>query len=97
MDSLLRHAFIEERCNACGHTYAFTLSDALAEQRAMAEWERPYECEECRVAASPLVDRVPLDVLEALEAAWLEARDAVHAAGFTLSIGEPAGRLAPVR
>lgn len=89
MESLLRYAFIEQRCNVCGHQYPVTLLETLMEQRLLREWHSPRHCAQCEAAASPLVDSVPADVLETLERAWESASAAVTNAGFELQTGEP--------
>ena len=98
MDSLLRYAYVEEPCPACGGKYVTTLLDALMEHRVHEEWKSPRPCSVCAGESSAFSARIPREMLDRLDSAWTEIRDAANAAGFPLSLGlrpEVAARAAP--
>jgi hypothetical protein len=88
MDSLLRYAYYERRCNACGGTYRVTLLDALMEGEVGEDWRSPRHCEQCSIAATPMVSgAVPHELLKNLGAAWELVANASREAHLDLRVG----------
>ena len=87
MDSLLRYAYIEQYCNACGGSYRVTLYEALIEHRVQREWESGRRCSHCAVEASSLFASVPAELIEDLDASWERVAGAAAGAGLDLKAG----------
>jgi len=87
MDSLLRYAYIEQRCNACGGSYRVTLYEALVEHQVQREWRSGRHCELCSMPDSLLVSAIPADLLDDLNAAWEQAVCGAMEAGVELKVG----------
>jgi hypothetical protein len=86
MDSILRSAYIEEHCNACGGSYRMTLYDALAEHQIEADWESGRRCELCETPRALLVSVLPRDLLEDLNRTWLRVKEVAEEAQLDLKV-----------
>ena len=87
MDSLLRYAYVEERCNACGGTFRVTLYDALMTQQVYSDWEPGRPCSTCSVSQSALATTLPSDLLESIDAAWQRIAEIAQDAELNLRVG----------
>ncbi len=87
MDSLLRYAYIEQPCNACGGCYRVTLYEAFAEQQVQREWHSGRQCEICSTPYSPLVTAISAELADNLNAAWEQVAQAAREAGLDLKVG----------
>lgn len=91
MDSLLRYAYIEQRCNACGGSYRVTLYEAHAEHQVQRTWRSARHCEVCSTPDSPLVTRIPPELVDNLHAAWERILEVAREAGLELKVGAQDG------
>lgn len=86
-DSLLRHAFVDQHCNACGDSYRVTLHDLLMEHRLHREWISPRPCGQCSAETRPLMQAVPASLLEQLNTAWEHIAEAARSNEIPLQTG----------
>lgn len=89
MNSLLRYAYVEGRCNACGGILGVTLLDMLKEQQVRREWRSPRPCVDCVLENNQLMRVLPERLVENLNLAWAEVAAAASAAGVELRLGIP--------
>lgn len=86
-DSLLLHAFVDEKCNACGHSYRVTLHELLMEHRLHDEWVSPRPCGTCSAETRPLMRALPAPLLENLCEAWERLVEAAETNEISLQTG----------
>lgn len=87
MDSLLRCAYIEEYCHACGGAYRVTLYDMLLEHKVSREWQSPRPCSVCSVESLEYMSLIPETLLVGLDEAWTAIAAAASGAELELKIG----------
>jgi hypothetical protein len=86
MNSLLRCAYIEERCNSCGGNYRVTLYDMLLEHNVGREWQSPRPCSVCSVESLQYMALIPEALLRRLDRAWTGIAQTATEAGFELKV-----------
>lgn len=72
MDHILKAAYFEHRCNACGGTYRVSLHDLLESKRLGSEWVSARPADACHAGFDSAAAAVPQDLLEAVDRAWNE-------------------------
>ncbi len=87
MENLLQHAYVEQRCNACGGSYRVSLYDALAEHRVQGDWQSGRNCSLCSVQELPALSAIPAELLEGLNEAWERVVRAADQAHLDLKVG----------
>lgn len=88
MESLLKYAYVEEYCNACGGHYRVTLQDALATRAVNNEWQPVRPCSVCAGEKPGVLAAIPDDALERISRAWAEIASAAEEAEIDLKLGE---------
>ena len=94
MDSILRYAYFERKCPACGGSYALTMLDIVNEYQVRREWQsgRP-PCSVCSFESRQLLTALPEQVVTNFAQVWAELVRASAAAGLELHVGaRPASR-----
>ena len=87
MDSLLRLAYFERPCNACGGSFRVTLHDILEEQQVHREWQPARVCSVCSFENRPVLSAIPEDLLQNLSEAWERVVEAATEAKLELRLG----------
>lgn len=88
MSNLLRCAYVERPCHACGGSFRVTLHEMLMEHRVNREWESTRKCSVCSLENRQLMWVVPPELLENLERAWQDTLEAAEKAGVELQTTE---------
>ena len=86
-DSLLRYAYIEQPCNACGGSYRVSLQEILMEHRLHDEWQPARPCGTCSLESRQLMWRIPPELVESLGAAWERVAQAAEDVQLGLKVG----------
>lgn len=95
MENLLNRAYFRQHCHECGHSYALTLYGVLQEQRIRREWLNHQNREVSDPDTRHIIDTIPEEALEELEAAWERVASASEAAGLSLLISPPSDEELP--
>jgi DNA-binding FadR family transcriptional regulator len=91
VERVLKAAWFEHRCNACGGSYHVTLYDVLQEARLGRSWTsaRPNDAHQHNHSEyDSLIASIPTDRLEAVAAAW-EALLEVIPPSLQLKVAKP--------
>lgn len=86
-DSLLRYAYVERRCNACGGSYRVTLEEMLKEHQVQSEWRSTRPCSVCSIENRPLMSAIPSELIADLSQAWERVAHAAEKVQFDLRVG----------